>query len=200
MDTESVAYVYATALSQVEETDLKKVEEEMSAVAAVFKDSDIKSYFESPKIPTGEKKENFKKAFGDKLSPLVMNFLYLLVDKRRDDQIPAISAALTDIADKEFGRVRPHIVLSRKYSEAEIKEITSMVENMISTQRKDFGLEDYKKDLEFIPEIEYKPEMLGGVYLRVGDYMVDFSISRYLKDWKTKVLSGPIGKEAIIND
>jgi F-type H+-transporting ATPase subunit delta len=199
MNTESVAYVYALALSQADGADLKKIEEEMAIVAKVFQDDDVKKYFESPRVSSALKKEQLKKTFDGKISDLALNFLFLLVDKRRDHQILEIYAALTEIGDKQFNRVRPKISVSRNYPEGEVTKIVDMVKDLITTRRSSFGLKEDNAKLEFIPEIQVKPELVGGIYLRVGDYMWDSSVSRYLKDWKHNVLSGAIENENIIS-
>ena len=46
-----------------------------------------------------------------------------------------------------------------------------------AAERESFGISGEKAKLEFIPETEVKPDMLGGIYLRVGDYMWDSSIN-----------------------
>jgi len=199
MNTESVAYVYALALSQADGADLKKIEEDMTIVASVFKDDEVIKYFESPRVTSAAKKEQLKKSFGGKISELVLNFLFLLVDKQRDHQVLEIYAALTEIADRQFNRVRPKIYLSRNYPESEVSKIVEMVNNLISSSRTSFGLKEGNSQLEFIPEIQVDPEMLGGINLRVGDYLWDSSVSRYLKDWKNSVLSGVIDKDKIIS-
>ncbi|MDH4199418.1 MAG: ATP synthase F1 subunit delta [Spirochaetia bacterium] len=186
------------ALSSVDGVDLKKTEEELLLVSGVLKNEDIKKYFLYPKISQAEKKEKLKNAFAALVSKTVMNFLYLLIDKNRENHIQQISHAFTQIVDQEYDRVRPHVSLSRNYPEAELQKILTMVEGLVSAKRDAFGISSPAK-LEFLPETEVKPEMLGGIYLRLGDYMWDSSISRFLRDWKVKVLSGTIEKDAVIS-
>jgi len=198
MNTDSVAYTYAMALSQLDGVDLKKIEAELSIVEEIFQSKEIKGYFESPAIPLSGKKERLKNAIGSKVSIEVLNFLFLILDKHRETYISEICAALTEIADKQFNRVRPHVILSRQYPEDELKKIMTSIEALISARRKDFGINDDQAKLEFIPKVQVQPDMLGGIYMRVGDYMWDSSISRFLKDWKHKVLSGTIEQDAVI--
>lgn len=127
-----------------------------------------------------------------------MNFLFLLVDKNRENSISEISKAFSRIVDEKYDRVRLRVAVSRKYSDADLKKIYTMVEELVSAKRESFGISG-KAKLEFLPETEVKPEMLGGIYLRIGDYMWDSSINRYLRDWKVKVLSGTIDKDAVIS-
>jgi F-type H+-transporting ATPase subunit delta len=198
MNTDSVAFTYAMALAQVDGIDLKKTEAEINLVSEIFKTPEIALYFDSPAISLAAKKEKLKKAFEKNVSTEVLNFLFLILDKHRETYIPEICAALTEIADKQFTRVRPYIILSRNYADKELKKIMSEVEALVTVRRKDFGIEDENAKIEFIPRVEVQPDLLGGIYMRVGDYIWDSSLSRFLKDWKTRVLSGAVDQDAVI--
>jgi len=198
MNTNSVAYTYAMALTQVDGVDLKKIEPEMNLVSQAFQDPAVELYFESPTISLAAKKEKLKKVFEKTVSKEVLNFLFLVFDKKRQTSILEICAALTEIADKQFNRVRPFVILSRNYPENELGKIMSAIEALISARRKDFGIENQTAKLEFIPRVQVQPDLLGGIYMRVGDYLWDSSISRFLKDWKNKVLSGTVDQDAAI--
>ncbi|MDH4263573.1 MAG: ATP synthase F1 subunit delta [Spirochaetia bacterium] len=198
MNTDSVAYTYAMALSQIDGVDLKKKEAEMILVSEAFQSPEIKLYFDSPTISIADKKEKLKKAFGQSVSKEVLNFLFLVLDKHRETFILSICAGLTEIADKEFNRVRPYVILSRNYPEKELKKIISEIEALINVHRKDFGIENQSDKIEFIHKVEVQPDLLGGIYMRVGDYMWDSSLSRFLKDWKQRVLSGAVDQNAVI--
>ena len=198
MNTDSIAYTYAMALAQGEGADLKKLEQEMILVAEIFQSPEIALYFESPAIARAVKKEKLKQTIGKGVSKEVLNFLFLVFDKGRETYIKNICTAFMEIADKEFNRIRPYIVLSREYPEKELKKLLSEIEALITVRRKDFGIEDENAKIEFIPQVHVQPDLLGGVYLRVGDYMWDSSLSRYLKDWKQRVLSGVVDQNAAI--
>jgi F-type H+-transporting ATPase subunit delta len=187
------------ALSQIDGVDLGKIETELSLVSDVFQNTEIALYFESPAITIVAKKEKLKTVFGKLISIEVLNFLFLVLDKRRETYILEICAALTEIADKQFNRVRPFVILSRKYPEGELAKIMSAIEALISARRKDFGIENENAKLEFIPMVRVQPDLLGGIYMRVGDYLWDSSISRFLKDWKNRVLSGTVDQNAAIS-
>jgi len=198
MSTNSIAYTYALALSQTDGIDLKKVEAEINLVREVFQTPEVRLYFESPAIPVAVKKEKLKNMFGKNLSAGVLNFLFLVLDKRRVTSVLEICSSFMEITDRQFNRVRPYIILSREYPDKELKKIMSEVEALINVRRKDFGIENENEKIEFIPRVEIQPDLLGGIYMRVGDYMWDSSLGRFLKDWKQRVLSGAVEQDKAI--
>jgi len=197
MDKDSIAYRYAAALSEIDGVDLRQVEEELnSLVAAMVKENSIQVYFESPQIPSVDKKKKITAALSGKVSANVNNLLCLLIDKGRETHLSEVASALTAIVDEKFNRVRPYVYLGKDFSDDKKKGIAQEVETLIQKNRSEFGVAE-KGDLEFITTISTDSEMLGGVILRVGDNMWDASVSRFLKDWRTRVLANPVSSAAM---
>ena len=80
-----VASRYSEALLQIaiEQDKVLMFREEMSEINRVFiAEKNMKSFFRSPKITKSEKKQVLKNTFRN-TNALIMNFLYLLVDRNR---------------------------------------------------------------------------------------------------------------------
>lgn len=201
MNTDSIAYQYAEALAEIGGKDLLKMETELLAIRDVASsDTALSVYFESPRVNSDVKKEQFKKAFGGKVSDTMLNFLFILVEKRRESQLLPICDAFVELVDIQFNRVRPTVYVSRDFDDADIKKINELVESVILSNKSAFGLNEQIDKFEFIISNEVNPELIGGIALRVGDSYWDASVSRFLKDWKTHIGSKQINEHALMLD
>ncbi|MES0488633.1 MAG: ATP synthase F1 subunit delta [Leptospirales bacterium] len=187
MNTDSAAYRYSTALSEIEGADLKKMEESLQTVVTLFADNpELKSFYESPKVPAEKKKTAIESAFRKAIDGEVLSLLLVLINKGRTTLLDNISRGFTELVDIAFNRVRPLITLSRDFPEKDIKAIVNKVEELIKNHGDQFGVVD-GKTVEFIPRLTTDESLLGGVILRVGDYQWDSSVKTYLREWKLRV-------------
>ena len=104
------------------------------------------------------------------LSPMVTNFLRLLVDKNRLMLFADIGEAYQAMADVEAGRVRATVTTAAALDAAAAQQIKAVLER--STGKS--VLVDYQVD----------PELIGGVVARVGDTVYDASIRARLREMK----------------
>ncbi len=201
MNTDSVAYQYAEALAEIGEKDLLKMEAGLISVRDVLSaEPGLMSYFESPRVPADLKKSQLKKAFGGKVDENIANFLNVLVEKRREPFLLDICDAFIELVDIKFNRVRPIVYVSREFESSDLKKINELVEKVILNNKSGFGLNEKADKFEFIITNEVRPEILGGIALRVGDSYWDASVSRYLKDWRIRIGSQQINEQALIQE
>src|SRR5690606_29802664 len=65
--------------------------------------------FESPVIPREKKKKIIETLFAGRLQPLTIRFLELLIEKKRENLLPAIVAAYRALQDEAQGIVEAHV-------------------------------------------------------------------------------------------
>jgi len=187
MNTDSAAYRYSAALSEVEGVDLNEIEQSLQTVVDLFASNpELKAFYESPKVPADKKKIAIQSAFAKSIDGKVLSLLLVLIDKRRTALLDNISLGFTELVDKALNRVRPLITLSRDFSESDLKVILSKVEELIKNHGDQFGV-DNGKSADLIPKLTTDESLLGGVILRIGDYQWDSSVKTYLQEWKLKV-------------
>ena len=197
MNTESAAYVYAQALSEVEGNDLKEEEQALLSVLSLFKkNSELQNFYESPKVPAEKKKKAIQAALKSQVSPSVLHMMLLLVDKGRTLLFEDLCYAFSEIVDVHFTRIRPIITLGRDLSESDQKEIVAKIQKLVESKGKDFGVK-VVKSMEFLPVVHVNKELLGGVIMRIGDYQWDASVKKYLHEWKFNVLSRKVDDKAL---
>lgn len=131
--------------------------------------------FQSPVVPR-EKKENVLKAlFADRVSPLTMRFLHLLVSKQREALIPAVVEAVRVLRDLNSGTVEASVRTARPLSEADLARLTSSLEARAGQTVR--------------LKVDVDPALIGGLVVRLGDVVYDRSVRHQLE-----TLRGQLGQ------
>src|SRR5436305_13829820 len=162
---EEIAEVYARALFEVaaEREVLDEVREQLGQFAdALNENRDLTRFFFSPYFSTKEKKDALERAIED-ANPAFMNFLEALVERHRMPVIFRIRDRF-DHMWKEAHQLLPVEVTSAvELDDAIVRDIGERVGEQ--TGRK----------VELASRVD--PEILGGIVLRVGNFILDASIT-----------------------
>lgn len=95
-------------------------------------------------------------------APISGNFLGLLVAKRRMALIEEIVAAYQRDVEKRSGRITVNVQTPMPLTKALIKRLETLLSDVTGSQT--------------LVEVEEKPELLGGLVVRIGSVMWDYSI------------------------
>jgi len=172
---EEIAQVYARALFEVaeEQDKLDTVKQQLDEFAAALHDNrEMAVFFFSPYFTAEEKKNGLHRAV-EGADPAVMNFLEVLVERHR---MPAIFRIRTDfeaLYDKSK-KLMPVLVTSA----VELDPAT------IESLGKRIG-EQTGNEIELSSKVD--PEILGGIVLRVGNFIMDASIRTRLEQLRREV-------------
>ncbi|MDU4960896.1 MAG: ATP synthase F1 subunit delta [Sporomusaceae bacterium] len=133
-----------------------------------------------PLIPTAAKKETIEKVFDGELMVIVKNFLFVVIDKRRETALPAILQAYTDFANESQNILPAEVTTAAPLTgaqEAALAEKLGVMtgKTVVITQRIDARL-------------------LGGVVVKIGDKLIDGSVARQLKTLQAALLRTPLTK------
>ena len=107
--------------------------------------------------------------------PLLVNFLLVLNDHDRLTILPAILFSTLQLRDQRAGRIPVVIHTAVQPTEEQVTRIRETVRT---------GL-----NLDAIVETRVEPELLGGVLLRIGDWVFDGSIRTRLEQIRNQILS-----------
>jgi F-type H+-transporting ATPase subunit delta len=173
---EEIAVVYARSLFEaaLDADKLDVVREQIGGLAdALDQDRQLQVFFFSPYFSTQEKKDGLHKAV-DGADDLVMNFLELLLENHR---MPAI-----------FRIRRNYDRMWESHNRLLPVEVTSAVELDEETVRHigDRIAEQTGRKVELSANV--KPEILGGIVVRVGNQVLDASISNRLETLRKQVV------------
>jgi F-type H+-transporting ATPase subunit delta len=172
---EEIAEVYARALFEVaqEHDVLDEIHDELGQFADALNDNrELAVFFFSPYFSSDEKKEGLRRMI-DGGDPQFMNFLEALVERHRMPAIFRIRARYEQMWD-EVKRLLPVEVTSAvKLDDAIVKSIGKRIG------------EQTGNEIELTTVVD--PDVLGGIVLRVGNFVLDASIRNSLEQLRKQV-------------
>jgi len=178
MREESVARRYAAALfeqAQKTNTVATAAEEMTLAAETVAQTGALRALLGQPLVTEERKKLALRNAFGDRVSPAVLAFLDLLVDKRRINLLPEVQ--------REFAR---RVLEYRNIARAQaVTAVPLTPEETIALER---SLEA-RTGKDILLETAVDPSVLGGVLVRIGDTVLDGTVRGNLERLREQLLA-----------
>ena len=167
---EAVAQRYASALfglgqqqgdAQTLLTELRVVEARLDAHPALSR------ALQAPNVPDSVKKSICRQLFSS-TRPYILNFLFLLVDKKREAYVGEIARQYSKLLDESLGM-----------TEAEVETAVPMSDKVKQEFAIALGARQGRK-----VKIDWSvnPELLGGYVLRQGDRLLDNSFKAQLNE------------------
>lgn len=187
MRDETVARNYAETLFALAEKDagVEAFGEGIRAVADLIDQNPrFRLFLETPRIDDAEKKAVVRKALGGELPRLLVNFVLVTIDKRRQRLLRDIAREYHALVDEHLGRAHVAVTVARPMDEDTKALVSRRLSEMLGKQ--------------VIPHVEVKPEILGGIVVRSGDTIYDGSVRRRLNDMRRQLLRAdlPAGQSA----
>ncbi|NLB52715.1 MAG: F0F1 ATP synthase subunit delta [Syntrophomonadaceae bacterium] len=181
MLNKSVARRYAEAFFSIAR-EAEKIDEfqlELQAVVDTIKEvENLQEYFSHLLIPAKEKKEIAAKIFKGKISPMTLNFLMMVLDKRRQAYLESILEEYKDMANEVKNITKADLISAQEVPEVEVK---SLQEKLSASTGKTVQL---KQTVD--------PSLLGGIKIRIGDQIMDGTIAKKLEMLKTQLKQAKI--------
>jgi F-type H+-transporting ATPase subunit delta len=165
-----IAHRYAEALiTTADELHLRQaVSDDLLLIQRIIKEShDFVLFLKSPVINKEKKQAVFKATFSSAVQPLTFQFLTLLIEKEREDALPAIIDAFLKLQDENLGIIHVYV------------KTAAMLSQQQSAQLKE-RFESYSKKKVVIDQSEEK-DLIGGFVARIGDTVFDGSVKQQLK-------------------
>jgi F-type H+-transporting ATPase subunit delta len=144
--------------------------EQVSALAAVAGDAQLRQYAGNPKVEAGQVYDLMAAVVRTALSPQVGNFLRAVLDNGRLDALPEIAAQFHALVNTQSG-VSDATVYSAFAIDA------AQLDGVVATLEKRFG-----KKLN--ASVVVQPELIGGIRVVVGDEVLDTSVKARLEQMK----------------
>jgi len=171
-----LAAKYATAIFEIanDEKNLDGYDKDLGKVRAdVFAVPEAVKFFQNPLVPQQAKKDLLTRAVGKEVSSTVMNFLMLLVDKKRIGVFNEIYDIFTNLKNKAQGVLIADVTsafpLTKKQQDALTKKLTTLTGRKIQIRpHKDSSI-------------------LGGLILKIGDKRIDGSAAGRLRALKNSL-------------
>ena len=169
---------YSRALFEVsaESNEIKKVEDDVKNFYTLYNSSfEIKNFLQNPTHTTDIQKKVIN-VLTEKLgfTKNLKNFFLLLVEKRRIFFVKKIFDSFLRLCSKKRGEVKASLISSKRLTETELNKINEELSKTIGSTIKF----DYKVD----------EELIGGLKLQLGSFMIDTSIKNKLKKYEQAML------------
>ena len=169
---------YSRALFEVanETKELDKIENDVRNFQLLFdSSSEIKNFILNP-TQSKNTQNNVINLLSVKLgfSKNLKNFFLLLIEKRRIFFVKKIFKSFLKLCSKKRGEIKASLISSKELSSTELDEISKDLSNSMRSTIKF----DYKVD----------KELIGGLKLQLGSFMIDTSIKNKLKKYELAML------------
>lgn len=172
---EEIAEVYARSLFDVakEQDALDEVRDELAEFAEAMNSSrELTTFLFSPYFSTDEKKDGLKRVVKD-ASPTFMNFLEALLERHRMPVIFRIRARYESLWEEENKLLPVRVTSAIELDKNTVKQIGEQIG------------EQTGREVELSSDVD--PDILGGVVLRVGNFILDVSIRNRLNQLRKQV-------------
>jgi len=170
MSNLAVARRYGQALLDLASKDniLDQLEKELAYVLDVIEENqDLQRVLEHQLISPEIKQEIFREIYSKTISPIAMNFLLLILQKRRGMVLKQIIRQFFDMANEVRGIVKAKVVSAVQLSAQQLEELRESLEK--TTGKK------------ILLELTIDKKLIGGLVVKIGDKIIDGSTSTKLK-------------------
>ena len=179
---DSLAQVYARSLYELAETaggqdKIVEIGDELEQICEVArKDQSFREFLRSPIVDRKARSAAISSIFSNNVTDLTLRFLLVLNGKGRLGHLESIAAAFDQLLQESFGRVEVDVFTPTELDEVQIESIRGRVKEAIGKEPVIYPYTD--------------PAMLGGIRLRIGDQLIDASVSSQLRRMKDQLLEG----------
>lgn len=176
MTSKTIAARYARALlSSALPDKVDKIRQDLQTTLAIYQaGTDLPGILRHPQISQDAKKEILTQILKDKVDALLIHFLETLITKRRINILPDIVEMYNLLADESLGIIKAKVRTPFPIPESQQAIIKDKLARLTKKQ--------------VIINIEIKPELLGGLAIKIGDRVMDGSVQTRLRDLKEKLL------------
>lgn len=181
MIPEIVYSKYSQAMFDIasEQHKLEEFGNELKTVRDILQGNpELWKFLNHPLVPPQAKKETLKEIIADTVSPLVLRFLYVMIDRRREAAMICAIDGFIDLARKAQNVAVAKIRVVKPLSAEEEKKLLASLEEMTGQK---------------IDPLYYTdPTIIGGVVVQIGDRLIDGSLLRQLRDMKHTLLKADV--------
>ncbi len=172
---EEIAQVYARSLFEVatERKQLDVIREQLNLFADTLRGSrDLEIFFFSPYFSSEEKKSGLTTAVKG-AEPILMNFLEALIERHRMPAVFRIQARYQELWDHANKLLPVQVTSAVRLDEATVRSVGQRIGEQTGNK------------IELSSTVD--PEILGGIVLRVGNFILDASLRSRLNQLRRQV-------------
>jgi len=172
-----VAKRYAKALfnTALAQNIVPAVSDDLTGLTQAIRNNDgFREFLQKPQTESKDKIALFENVFGDKINTTTLTFIKLLINKGRDEELTGIKVAFDELRRENERVVRAVIESSSELDNAQREAIVKKIESETGN----------KLESEFT----VNPDLIMGVKVTYGDYVLDGSVRGQLNRMKERLV------------
>ena len=172
----AVAKRYGQALLQIgqEKNSIDHYQEDLKLVVDTIENSaELKDVLTSQTVSIDEKKNIVKQIFADKVDAMVLNLLFVVVDKNREESIADIYSVFCALADEVRNIAYADVVSAYPLTEEQETALSAQLANMSGKTVK--------------LNVSVDASLLAGLVVTFGDKVYDGTVGARLAGMKNKL-------------
>ena len=131
-------------------------------------DDEIYRVLVHPQISASDKREIFRKAFEGQIHNDLLGFLYLVVDKNREAYLIPALKALVELFQRHNKIVTAKVLSAAPFDEKQSETLREILSS--------------KLDKQVEIDLKVDPSLIGGPYIFVDGYYIDWTVKKRLRD------------------
>ena len=166
----TIARPYAEALFKAAGGAAAGLTGQMSVLAAVAGDAQLRQFADNPKVGAAQVFEVVTGAAQTALDPKVSNLLAAVIENGRLNALPEIAAQFTALVNAQSGSSDATVYSAFPYDDAALSDVVASLEKRFGRKLK--------------ARVEIDAELIGGIRVVVGDEVLDTSVKARLEQMK----------------
>jgi len=144
----------------------------------------IRTFLESPTVEPAAKKGVLTDALGDRVPRPFLNFLLVVIDKRRQRLLPEIAREYHSLLDEHLGRLHVQVTLAREPDARTGDEIKTALSAALGRT--------------VVPHFRVDPRIIGGMIVRYGDRVLDGSLRSRLNSLRRQLMAAELPRTLLV--
>jgi len=173
-------YAQALFMAASKKDVIARVGQDLAAVRQADQAANdrLRLFLEAPQVPTDQKIEVVEKGLRPFAHPLVIEFLKLLIAKKRLFRMRDIEHEFERLVEQHQGIVRAKVTSAVPLNDSELNGLIASLEQGLSKKVK--------------VDAHVDPAILGGLVVKVGDRIADRSVTTLLSELREQLLAASL--------
>lgn len=179
MMTGGAAKRYATAIFEIarDGNSFDVWQSDLDTMAQIVGDPHGREFFEFPKIDNSQKRQVVERLLSTRVQPAALNLARLLVERGRFPQVDRIAATLAELVRDHRGIAIAEVTTAVPLDPAAEADVARRLGAIVGRQQVDM-------------QMHVDPSIIGGIIARVGDFLIDGSVTGQLRRLRARVAEG----------
>ncbi len=177
LESRKIALRYARALFEAaqETNEMAYVTENIGRLRQLYQDvPEMNAFFQNPMIPASEKRDLIETHFKQNLSPMIGNFLNILIENDRVAVLQEILEAYIEMVREKEGIVQAEVTVPVELEPKLEQKLQSTLESLFGYQQ---------VEIKTIVD----PAIIAGAVVKIGDKIIDGSYHGKLETLRRQV-------------